>query len=78
LRVSMRLVLSIGAVGPRPGRRRLTDDPGRVPAEETPGEHGARRHHHNIGPLYGHLYPGDMDRYTDRLDSAAQEVGKSK
>ena len=20
--------------------------------------------------LYGHLYPGDMDRYADRLDSA--------
>ena len=28
--------------------------------------------------LYGHLYPGDMDRYADRLDSAAQEAGKSK
>jgi integrase len=23
--------------------------------------------------LYGHLYPGDMDRYADRLDSAADE-----
>jgi integrase len=21
--------------------------------------------------LYGHLYPGDMDRYADRLDDAA-------
>jgi len=21
--------------------------------------------------LYGHLYPDDMDRYADRLDSAA-------
>ena len=21
--------------------------------------------------LYGHLYPGDMDRHADRLDSAA-------
>ena len=21
--------------------------------------------------LYGHLYPGDIDRYADRLDSAA-------
>ena len=28
--------------------------------------------------LYGHLYPGGMDRYADRLDSAAQEAGKSK
>jgi integrase len=28
--------------------------------------------------LYGHLYPGDMDRYADRLDSAAHEAGKSK
>ncbi len=22
--------------------------------------------------LYGHFYPGDMDRYADRLDSAAE------
>ena len=28
--------------------------------------------------LYGHLYPGDMDRYADRLDTAADEAGKSK
>ena len=28
--------------------------------------------------LYGHLYPGDMDRYADRLDSAADGAGKSK
>jgi integrase len=28
--------------------------------------------------LYGHLYPGDMDRYADRLDSAADQAGKSK
>ncbi len=28
--------------------------------------------------LYGHLYPGDMDRYADRLDSAAGEASKSK
>jgi integrase len=31
--------------------------------------------------LYGHLYPGDMDKYTDRLDDAATEVtadGKAK
>jgi integrase len=24
--------------------------------------------------LYGHLYPGEMDRYADRLGSAAEEV----
>ena len=24
--------------------------------------------------LYGHLYPGDMDRYADRLNSAAQDT----
>jgi integrase len=24
--------------------------------------------------LYGHLYPGDMDRYADRLGSAADEA----
>jgi len=28
--------------------------------------------------LYGHLYPGDMDRYADRLDSAADAAGKAK
>jgi integrase len=28
--------------------------------------------------LYGHLYPGGMDRYADRLDSAADEASKSK
>ncbi len=28
--------------------------------------------------LYGHLYPGDMDRYADRLDTAADEASKAK
>ena len=28
--------------------------------------------------LYGHLYPGDMDRYADRLDSAAEDAGTAK
>ena len=28
--------------------------------------------------LYGHLYPGDMDRYADQLDSAAAGAGKAK
>ena len=28
--------------------------------------------------LYGHLYPGDMDRYADRLDEAAENVSKAK
>lgn len=28
--------------------------------------------------LYGHLYPGDMDRYAERLDTAADEASKSK
>ena len=23
--------------------------------------------------LYGHLYPGEMDRYADRLDEAAMD-----
>ena len=50
------------------GRR--TDDPGRVPAEDAPGDHGPCQHHHDAG-LYGHLYPGEMDRYTDRLYEAA-------
>jgi integrase len=28
--------------------------------------------------LYGHLYPGDMDRYADRLDSAAEDAGTAE
>jgi len=29
--------------------------------------------------LYGHLYPGDMDKYADRLDDAATDAtGKAK
>jgi integrase len=28
--------------------------------------------------LYGHLYPGEMDRYTDRLDSAAGDADEAK
>ncbi len=28
--------------------------------------------------LYGHLYPGEMDRYADRLDDAAGEVDAVK
>jgi len=28
--------------------------------------------------LYGHLYPGEMDRYADRLDGAAVEASEAK
>ena len=28
--------------------------------------------------LYGHLYPGDMDKYADRLDDAADATGEAK
>jgi integrase len=28
--------------------------------------------------LYGHLYPGEMDRYVDRLDEAATEGDAAK
>ena len=32
--------------------------------------------------LYGHLYPGEMDRYADRLgtaaEDAAEDTGKAK
>ena len=28
--------------------------------------------------LYGHLYPGEMDRYAERLDSAAGDADKAK
>src|SRR5215471_7942752 len=27
--------------------------------------------HHSCAELYGHLYPGEMDRYADRLNEAA-------
>ena len=28
--------------------------------------------------LYGHLYPGEMDRYADRLDEAAADSDAAK
>ena len=28
--------------------------------------------------LYGHLYPGDLDRYADRLDNAADTTDPAK
>jgi len=28
--------------------------------------------------LYGHLYPGDMDKYADRVDNTANEAGTGK
>jgi hypothetical protein len=28
--------------------------------------------------LYGHLYPGEMDRYADRLNEAAREADAAK
>jgi hypothetical protein len=28
--------------------------------------------------LYGHLYPGEMDRYADRLGAAADEASEAK
>jgi integrase len=28
--------------------------------------------------LYGHLYPGEMDRYADRLGDAAEEADPAK
>lgn len=28
--------------------------------------------------LYGYLYPGEMDRYTERLDGAAGDAGKAE
>lgn len=28
--------------------------------------------------LYGHLYPGDMDRYADQLGDAADQAGTAK
>jgi len=28
--------------------------------------------------LYGHLYPGDTDRYADRLDSAVEDADMAK
>jgi integrase len=28
--------------------------------------------------LYGHLYPGDMDKYADHLDDAATDAGTAK
>jgi hypothetical protein len=58
-------------------RCRVADDPSGLPAQDAPGDHGACQHHHDAGPLR-HLYPGEMDRYADRLDSAAGDAGKAK
>jgi len=51
--------------------------PGWLSAEDGPGDPGACQHHDHAGPVRD-LYPGDMDRYADRLDSAADEAGKAK
>ncbi len=49
--------------------------PGGLPAQDAPGDHG----HASITTtldLYGHLYPGEMDRYADRLGSAAEDAAE--
>ena len=56
--------------------------PGGLPAEDAPGDHGPCQHHHDPGPVPLHLYPGEMDRYADRLgtaaEDAAEDTGKAK
>jgi integrase len=51
--------------------------PGRVPAEDAAGDPGARQHHDHAGPVRD-LYPGDMDRYADRLGDAAEAADPAK
>ena len=51
--------------------------PGGLPAEDAPGDHGPC-HITTTLDLYGHLYPGEMDRYADRLDEAATEGDAAK
>jgi hypothetical protein len=47
-------------------------------SEEAPGcEPGQDASITTALDLYGHLYPGDVDRYADRLDTAADEVSSS-
>ena len=48
-------------------------------SEEAPGcEPGQDASITTTLDLYGHLYPGDMDRYADQLDTAADEASTSK
>jgi hypothetical protein len=44
-----------------------------LPKAEADASAGPRRRRRRLD-LYGHLYPGDMDRYADQLDSAVDEV----
>jgi hypothetical protein len=46
--------------------RRIADDPGGLPAQDAPGDHG----HASITTTLD-LYPGEMDHYADRLNEAA-------
>ena len=51
--------------------------PDRLPAEGAARDHG----HASITTtldLYGHLYPGEMDRYADRLNEAAGMTDAAK
>jgi hypothetical protein len=54
-----------------------TSFPGRLPAEDGAGHPGARSITTTLD-LYGHLYPGDMDRYSDRLGDAAEAADPAK
>ena len=45
--------------------------PLRHPAQERPGPDPGHASITTTLDLYGHLYPGEMDRYADRLDDAA-------
>jgi len=57
--------------------RHVADDPGGYPPKMLQEIMG----HASITTtldLYGHLYPGEMDRYADRLDEAATEGAAAK
>ena len=47
-----------------------------APKEQRATRGKAHRGDATLG-LYGYLYPGDTDRYADRLDGAADRTGKA-
>ena len=60
-----------------PAHRRVTDDPGGIPAEDAARDHGSCQHHHDAGHVRP-PHPGEMDRYADRLNEAAGMTDAAK
>lgn len=55
--------------------RRRTHGPGRISAQDAARDPRPCEHHDHARPER-HLYPGDMDKYADRLDDAASDTNR--